>query len=87
MSEWDGALAAIDPRWLSLKVAAQYAHIGTSRLIQLALSGTVVGFQDPDSGRGDWIIDRLSLDKYREGQYSAPVVREKALEIMRGIRL
>ncbi len=50
-------------------------------------NGKIKGAPDPDSGRGDWVFDRLSLDAYREGQMLEPTVREKALAIMRGIRL
>jgi hypothetical protein len=77
----------IQPRWLSLKEAAFYSHIGRTRLIELAADGKVKGFQDPENKRGDWIFDRLSLDAYREGQYMLPEIREKALAIMRGIQL
>ena len=76
----------MESRWLKLNSAAQYASIGKKRLIVLALSGEVRGFKDPDSLRGDWIFDRLSLDTYREGQ-GAPTHREKALAIMAGGRL
>ncbi len=56
------------PRWLRLKEAAWYSRIGKQRLIALANEGYIKGFQDPDSGRGDWIFDRLSLDEYRDNQ-------------------
>lgn len=74
-------------RWLKLKAAARYAAIGKHRLIELSRSGVVRGFQDPDSLRGDWIFDRLSLDAYREGQAAEPTNREKALAIIGGVRL
>ncbi len=75
------------PRWLSLKEAALYSHIGRTRLVELAGSGKMKGFQDPDNKRGDWIFDRNSLDAYRESQYTLPEIREKALAIMKGIQL
>lgn len=78
---------SILPRWLSLKEAALYSHIGKSRLVQLAIEGRIKGFQDPDSKRKDWIFDRLSLDDYREGQVVSITAREKAIAIMKGIRL
>lgn len=56
------------PRWIKLKEAALYSAIGRHRLKQLADDGVIVGFQDPDSKRGDWIFDRYSLDQYRENQ-------------------
>jgi len=75
------------PRWLSLKEAAFYAHIGKSRLVQLAIEGRIRGFQDPDSKRNDWIFDRISLDAYRVGQYQTPAIREKALAILRSVQV
>ncbi len=77
----------IIPRWLSLKEAALYSHIGKTRLIELAIDGKVKGFQDPDSKRGDWIFDRISLDVYREGQVVQVTAREKAIAIMKGMRI
>jgi len=74
-------------RWLSLKEACTYAHIGRKRLKRIALEGHVKGCPDPDSKRGDWIFDRLSLDAYREGQMPGVTTREKALAIMKGVRL
>lgn len=52
-------------RWAKLKPAAQYASIGQKRLKALAKSGKVVGYKDPESGRGDWIFDLRSIDRYR----------------------
>lgn len=77
----------ITPRWLSLKEASLYSHIGKSRLVELAIDGRVKGFQDPDSKHGDWIFDCFSLDSYREVQYTLPEIKEKALAIMRGVQL
>ena len=74
-------------RWLSLKEACAYAHVGRERLKQLAREGRVKGCPDPDNKRRDWIFDRLSLDAYREGQMPSVTPREKALAIMKGIRL
>lgn len=67
-------------RWLKLKEAALYSSIGRKRLVQLAENGKVAGFQDPDSGRGDWIFDRQSLDEYRLIQSSA--LHKKALDLL-----
>ena len=77
----------IIPRWLSLKDAARYSHIGTHRLIEMAKEGIIRGVQDPDSKRRDWIFDRLTIDAYREDQMSAPTIREKALAVMNGMRV
>ena len=75
-------------RWLKLKAAARYAAIGKHRLIELSRSGVVRGFQDPDSLRGDWIFDRLSLDAYRERQLGCvPTVSERAKAIMMSVKL
>jgi len=70
----------INPRWMKLKEAAYYSKIGRDRLKKLADEGELKGFQDPDSGRGDWIFDRLSLDEYRENQEGR--IRLKAKEIV-----
>ena len=72
----------IYPRWMKLREAAWYSKIGKQRLIQLAQDGHIKGFQDPDSGRGDWVFCRLSLDEYRENQ--AGNDHKKALEIIKG---
>lgn len=53
------------PRWLKIKQAAAYSGIGQKRLKVLAENGEIIGYSDPDSGRGDWIFDRNSLDDYR----------------------
>lgn len=75
-------------RWLKITDAAEYSAIGIHRLKELAKNGIVKGFRDPDSKRGDWIFDALSLDEYRESQFGGnPTPREKALAIMRGVRL
>ena len=74
-------LSSFYARWLKLRDAASYSGIGKHRLIQLAESGKIQGFQDPDSGRHEWIFDKLSIDQYRENQ--ANQIRQKALDIMR----
>ena len=71
---------SVSARWLKLKQAMVYSAIGRDRLKKLALSGEIVGFSDPDSGRGDWIFDRQSLDQYRMNQ--ASYLEQKALAIM-----
>lgn len=75
-------------RWIKLKEAAEYSAIGRHRLKELAAIKAILGFQDPDSKRGDWIFDRNSLDEYRVRQYGDDsTAREKALAIMRNVRL
>ena len=69
----------VQPRWLHARAAARYAALGQKRLKRLAQEGVITGAPDPDSGRGDWVFDRLSLDRYREGQMGAPYLA--ALEI------
>ncbi len=80
---------SILPRWLKLRDAALYSALGEKRLVALAEAGTLMGFQDPDSGRGDWVFDRCSLDAYREGQGaegSGTRVESRVMEIVRGRR-
>jgi len=78
----------MSPRWLKLKEAAEHAAIGQHRLKDLARQGHIKGYQDPESKRGDWIFDRVSLDEYRERPLKGMVSpKEKALAIMNGIRL
>ncbi len=72
-------------RWIKLKEATAYGKIGKDRLIELAVSGVIKGAQDPDSKRGDWIFDRLSIDAYREAQMSKMDAHEKGLAIMRQV--
>ncbi len=79
-------MANINPRWLKLKQATQYASICKKRLIELSLSGVITGFQDPDSKRHDWIFDRESIDAYRESQTKMNV-RQKSALIMQGVNL
>ena len=54
----------VTPRWLTLKQAVVYSNIGQKRLKLLADAGEVAGYQE-DTGRGDWIFDKESIDKYR----------------------
>ena len=55
----------LQPRWLKLAVASKYSSIGKDRLKYLAIDKKIVGYKDKDSGRGDWIFDKESIDKYR----------------------
>ena len=73
-------------RWVRLTEAARYASIGQKRLKELAKEGSIVGFPDPDSKRGDWIFDLHSLDAYREGQAAGSgKTRLQALDILRSV--
>jgi hypothetical protein len=70
-------------RWLKLKPAARYSAIGTQKLKRLADDGVITGFPDPDSGRGDWIFDRRSIDSYRAEQ--SKQLQEKILDCKRRV--
>jgi len=72
-------------RWLSLKQAAEYSSIGQKRLILLARQGRIKGYQDPDTGRHNWIFDRLSIDAYRERQAPSATPKQKAIDILKTI--
>ena len=76
----------IEPRWLSLKAASDYSNIGVKRLKKLAEEGRVKGFQDPDSGRGDWVFDRLSIDIYRERQDPDKELDRKCIAILNRLK-
>jgi len=70
----------MQPRWLKLKQTSRYAAMNPKALIALAKEGRIVGFQYPDSGRSDWIFDRLSIDEYRESQAGALETEHKELD-------
>ena len=53
------------PRWLKLRQAAVYSGIGQKKLKDLAEQGSIIGYPDPDTKKGCWIFDRLSIDEYR----------------------
>ncbi len=74
---------SIQPRWLKLKQAASYSSIGQNRLVKLAQKGKVLGFQDTDSKRKDWVFDKNSIDDYRFKQSVSNLNYTKiALEIV-----
>ena len=68
-------------RWMKLRFAATYVGINKDWLKRLAEQGDVVGYPDPDNGRGDWIFDRESLDAYR--LYQQRDFQNKLLELER----
>jgi hypothetical protein len=70
-------------RWMKLRHAATYVGINKDRLKRLAETGEIVGYPDPDNGRGDWIFDRDSLDAYRLDQQRD--FQNKVLELSRGL--
>lgn len=53
------------PRWLSLKKASDYSQYGQKKLVELATSGKIRGFQDSDLKTSPWVFDRDSIDEYR----------------------
>ena len=70
-------------RWMKLKFAATYIGINKDKLKRLAVCGEIVGYPDPDNGRGDWIFDRESLDSYRLNQQRN--FQNKLLELERNL--
>ena len=78
-------MEALEPRWLKLKAARDYSGIGMKRLKELALDPDcpIVGFQDPDNARGDWIFDRLTIDQYREAQSGQGRIHQAYLDAAR----
>jgi len=53
------------PRWLKLRQAVQYAGIGKTNMARLLKAGEIDGYQNND--RGDWIVDKESIDRYHMG--------------------
>lgn len=76
-------LLIVDRRWLKLKAAAQYSMIGKDRLKTLAVEKKIIGYQDPDSTRGDWIFDKESIDNYRLSIIAKN--KKKALSILNSL--
>jgi hypothetical protein len=73
-------------RWFTLKEAAEYSSIGKHRLVALARIGKIRGSRDMDSGRHDWIFDRLSIDAYREAQMPSLMdAKQKAIAILKDV--
>ena len=73
----------ITPRWLKLRDACRWSALPRQRLLELIDEGVIKGFQDPDNKRNDWVVDRYSLDLYRESQ--AGEADAKALAILRSL--
>jgi hypothetical protein len=66
------------PRWLRMRQAVQYAGVGKTEMLKLLRSGDIAGYQRND--RGDWIVDKDSIDKYHEiNMYSD----DKVLDVLR----
>ncbi len=74
----------ITPRWMTIKQAAAYSNIGQKRLKSLADTGEIAGYQE-DTGRGDWIFDKDSIDEYRSRPLAETNVRfQKILDRVGG---
>ena len=54
----------VTPRWLRMRQAVQYAGVGKTEMLRLLRSGDIAGYQRND--RGDWIVDKDSIDKHHE---------------------
>lgn len=68
------------PRWMKLLAASKYSGYSRVQLKKLAKRKALIGYQDPDSKRGDWIFDKESIDEYRMSHvYSS---RQNALSII-----
>jgi len=70
------------PRWLKLKEACEYSALGRDTLKGLVDAGTIKGYQR--GVRKDFIIDRLSIDKYHLAQI--PDHKDNALAILKSLR-
>jgi hypothetical protein len=49
-------------RWLKLPAAVEYAGINRTAMVSLLREGEIKGYQRNE--RGDWIVDRESIDAY-----------------------
>lgn len=82
------------PRWMSLKMAAEYSQYGQKKLIELAASKKIRGFQDSELKTGPWIFDKESIDAYRMEQAAmaddsdeSKNRRKRAVAILDSVRL
>ena len=74
----------VTPRWLKLKAAIQYSSYSRFQLLKLAEKKLIVGFQDPNSKRGDWRFDKQSIDEYMISHVVSE--RHKALSIIESLK-
>lgn len=72
------------PRWLKLKSAIHYSGYSRAQLLKLAEKKLIVGFQDPNSKRGDWRFDKQSIDEYMISHVVSE--RHKALSIIESLK-
>jgi hypothetical protein len=74
-------------RWFKLKAAVQYSGIARERLKRLAKEGRIQGYKCPESGRGDWYFDRISIDQYHEHQIEISSPKQIVLDILNDLCL
>ena len=74
----------LTPRWLKLKYAIHYSGYSRAQLLKLAEKKLIIGFQDPNSKRGDWRFDKQSIDEYMISHVVNE--RHKALSIIESLR-
>ncbi|WDP90476.1 MAG: hypothetical protein HUN04_12550 [Desulfobacter sp.] len=67
---------------MKLKVAMKYSGYGRMQLLTLVAQKEIMGCQDPDSKRGDWIFDKNSIDEYRLSHFNDDE-RQRALSILK----
>jgi hypothetical protein len=68
------AARLVTPRWLRMRQATEYAGMGKAELRSLLRAGDIAGYQRND--RGDWIIDRISIDRFHEGNMGTDIEKE-----------
>jgi hypothetical protein len=61
-----------------MRQAVEYAGMGKAELRSLLRAGDIAGYQKND--RGDWIIDRKSIDRFHEANMGGAGDREKMLD-------
>lgn len=74
------------PRWLSLRQAASYGPYGQKRLVELIRDRKIRGCHLADNGKRPWVIDRLSLDEYVDGQMDDGIDRNKILDFVSRVK-
>lgn len=57
------AASMVPGRWLTMKEAMEYARVKSINTIKKWVNEGLI-YGRPRSGRGDWIIDRQSIDKF-----------------------
>ena len=78
---------SLQPRWFKLKAAVQYSGISRERLKRLAKEGRIQGYRCPESKRGDWYFDRLSIDCFHEHQIEISSPKQIVLDVLNDLCL